>query len=168
MRYLLLLWLCCVSVVQAEEFALTGRLSIRHADTVQQGHLAWVHRNASDYLILTTPLGQGMAELWRDAGQAALRLPDGTEYSAESLEELSARLFGSALPISALADWVCGLAPAAARDTLNRPHTLSENGWQVEWLRYGADNQPELLLIQDENVVLRLRIDEKLPAPTLP
>lgn len=146
---------------QAEDFALTGRVSVRHENNAYQSNLAWDHADSNDRLILTTPLGQGIATLERDAEGAILRLPNGREWREETLDVLAGRLFSTPLPIASLADWICGIAPHAVRDDHGRPQSLLENGWQVTWLRYDAANKPQLLTVEGDNLVLRLLIDER-------
>lgn len=140
-------------------FNLAGRISIRQQETAYHGTLNWQHSDSSDELILLGPLGQGAAELRRDATGAVLQLPNGERQQAESLEALAGRFFGAALPIAALPNWIRGIAPDARLDEMQRPQRLVQQGWTVEWLRYGEDGRPQLLSIESAEVGVRLRID---------
>lgn len=142
-----------------EPFNLAGRISIRQQDAAYHGTLSWQHSDNSDELILLGPLGQGAAELRRDAAGAVLQLPNGERQQADNLEALAGRFFGAALPIAALPNWIRGIAPNAQQDEMQRPRRLVLQGWTVEWLRYGDDGRPQLLSIESAEVGVRLRID---------
>jgi outer membrane lipoprotein LolB len=140
-------------------FALSGRISIRHREAAYHGQLGWQHTAATDELVLTGPLGQGAAELRRDRNGVVLQLPNKERHEATSLDALADRLFGAPLPISALPDWIRGIAPQAQLDEQQRPMRLVLPDWTVEWLRYDDAGRPQLLSLESANVGVRLRID---------
>jgi outer membrane lipoprotein LolB len=140
-------------------FSLAGRISIRQQESAYHGTLNWQHTMDADELTLAGPLGQGVAELRRNAGGVVLQLPDGERHEAETLDALAGRLFGAPLPIAALPDWIRGIAPDAHLDEQKRPVRLVLPDWTVEWLRYGDDGRPQLISLESPNVGVRLRID---------
>ena len=153
-------WLLCGPVHAEAPFTLNGRIAIRQGEQAYHGTLYWRHSARSDALTLTGPLGQGAAELRRDGNTAVLQLPDGQCHEAATLEALATRLFGAALPITALPDWIRGIAPDATLDAQQRPLLLVlPDAWSVEWLRYDDDGRPQLLQLESPEVGVRLRID---------
>ncbi|HTJ96436.1 MAG TPA: lipoprotein insertase outer membrane protein LolB [Rhodocyclaceae bacterium] len=156
--FLLGLGLCGVAQADAG-FSLSGRISIRQQDTAYHGTLSWQHSSAQDELVLAGPLGQGMAELRRDEHGVVLTLPDGAQHQADTLDALAGRLFGTPIPIAALPDWLRGIAPDASKDEKGRPARLVLPDWTVQWLRYGENGKPQLLLIEGGDVSVRLRVD---------
>ena len=160
--FALLLSLGLCGVAQADAgFSLSGRISIRQQETAYHGTLSWQHSVAQDDLVLAGPFGQSMAELYRDEHGAVLSLPDGAQVRAETLDALAGRLFGTPIPIAALPDWLRGIAPDATKDKSGRPARLVVPEWIVEWLRYGDNGKPQLILIEssDSTVSVRLRVD---------
>ena len=141
-------------------FNLAGRISIRQQETAYHGTLNWAHSQSTDELVLAGPLGQGVAQLRRDAGGVVLQLPNGERHEAATLDALADKFFGAPVPIAPLPDWMRGVASAGAqRDEMQRPTRLVLSGWTVEWLRYDANGRPLLLSLESERVGVRLRID---------
>lgn len=149
----------CGSAWAGGDFSLAGRISIRQQETAYHGTLSWQHSAVSDDLVLADPLGQGVAELKRDAAGVVLQTTNGERYEAETLDALAARFFGVPVPIAALPGWIRGIAPDAQLDEQKRPARLVLPDWTVEWLRYGDDGRPQLLTLESEEVGVRLRID---------
>lgn len=149
----------CVPALADDSFSLNGRISIRHQEEAYHGTLNWQHTQATDELALAGPLGQGAAELRRDKQGVVLQLPNGERHEAATLDALAGRLFGAPLPISALPDWIRGIAPDAQLDERLRPMRLVLPDWTVEWLRYDDAGRPQLLSLESADVGVRLRID---------
>ena len=62
-------------------------------------------------MLLSGPLGQGVARLTRDAQAqppARLELADGKSYAAVDWQALAQQVFGQALPLDALPQWLRG------------------------------------------------------------
>jgi outer membrane lipoprotein LolB len=157
--------LLCVPALADAPFSLNGRISIRHQEEAYHGTLSWQHTQATDELALAGPLGQGAAELRRDKQSVVLQLPNGERHEAATLDALADRLFGAPLPISALPDWIRGIAPDAHLDDRLRPIRLVLPDWTVEWLRYDDAGRPQLLSLEGANVGVRLRIDSWIESP---
>jgi outer membrane lipoprotein LolB len=133
------------------EFELTGRVSVRQGENRYHANIAWRHDAAGDEILLTTPLGQGVAQLTRDSGGARLVTADRREWQAADWESLAERLFGVRLPLDDLPSWLAGRAPVAG------------GGWRVEYLDYqsGAPAAlPTLLEVKRDDIELRLKVDE--------
>lgn len=144
-------------------FGIDGRLSARQGEERSSANLAWRHDPAVDSILLTTPLGQGVAELTRDARGARLLTADRQTVEAADWEGLSARVFGFTLPLSALPRWLVGDVAAAQRDELGRPRHAVVDGWDIRYLAYespAAQALPTLVEFRRDDIELRLKVDE--------
>ncbi|MSQ63960.1 MAG: outer membrane lipoprotein LolB [Betaproteobacteria bacterium] len=149
------------------EFELAGRIAVTYRDDAGSGNIAWRHGARSDELLLTTPLGQGIARLARADGEITLTTQDGREFRAADAESLTEQALGFRLPLLGLADWVRGRAasqPAPEpvrerRDAAGRLAELEQSGWKIRYLEY-ADALPSRLTLTFSGLELRLAISE--------
>jgi len=80
------------------------------------GRVFWRHANDTDELLITSPLGQGIARLNRKGDQFRLVTGDRKEYRADNAEDLTEQALGWRLPLAGLSDWVqARRAPAGPR-----------------------------------------------------
>jgi outer membrane lipoprotein LolB len=103
-------------------FTAEGRISLRRDEQRDHVRFRWEHSPQRDVVLLMSPLGQGLAELTRDAAGARLLRPHQPVVAAESLAQLVQRVVGIPLPLEALADWLRGSRPALSG---------TADGWQV-------------------------------------
>ena len=103
-------------------FALVGRVAVRYGDEAASGRLTWRHSGVADELLISTPLGQGVAEITRRDGVYTLIAASGERYSAADPEQLTRQVLGYALPLAGLPDWVRG-----------RPRTGRRCGHALRW-----------------------------------
>ncbi len=160
------------------DFSLEGRLSVKREGQNYAGLVSWQHRGGRDEIMLSTPLGQGIASLVGDEHQARLELADHRSYTATDVEGLSEQVFGARMPLSHLPIWVLGRATAEgrlARDALQRPAHLVDQGWEIDYQAFESDAPdalPTRLFLQRGNLEVRLAIDswtlENLVAPQQP
>jgi len=145
------------------DFELAGRISVRHGDAHYVANIAWQHDAVHDEILLSTPLGQGLAELSRDSTGARLRTADQRRIDATDWEDLALQAFGAELPLAMLPRWIVADAPAGARrDAAGRPLSFSQDGWSVAYRGYAseaAEALPQLIDIRREDIELRLKID---------
>src|SRR5207302_1842950 len=94
---------------QKAEFDLAGRLAARYGEESFTGNIAWRHAKDFDEMLITTPLGQGVARIAREGDQATLTTAEPREYHAADVESLTQQVLGFRLPLDGLADWVRGL-----------------------------------------------------------
>src|SRR6267378_7179883 len=87
-------------------FELSGRVAVRHGKDVASGRIFWRHSNDADELLITSPLGQGIARLDRNGDQFRLVTGDRKEYRADNAEDLTEQALGWRLPLAGLSDWV--------------------------------------------------------------
>lgn len=148
-------------------FMMEGRFSLRNEDKNYAGRLSWRHEDGRDELLLSSPLGQGMAEIVSGPGGARLTASDGKVYSAVDVETLTRDVLGYPLPLTQLTDWVRGRwrdAEESAVDAQGRPLNQRAAMWRIE---YGYENDdpaaPPSRIFAERvggGLELRLRIDE--------
>jgi outer membrane lipoprotein LolB len=97
-----------VPATEIVAFAFSGRIAVRQGETRHHAQIDWRHETTSDEILLTTPLGQGIAEITRDAAGARLVLADQRHFSAADWSDLSHELFGFRLPLQGSASWLLG------------------------------------------------------------
>jgi outer membrane lipoprotein LolB len=150
---------------QDVEFELAGRIAVRYRDDAGSGNISWRHGASSDEMLLSTPMGQGVARLARDGDQITLTTQDGREHKAADAEELTEKVLGFRLPVVGMADWVRGRpakAPAPTRqsaDSQGRLAELEQSGWRIEYQEY-KDKLPARMRLTYPGVELRLAISE--------
>ena len=143
-------------------FSFDGRIAVKQDDSRHSGNIAWQHKADADAILLTTPLGQGVAQIERDARGARLTGADREVLEAADWEGLSARVFGVALPLSGLPRWLLGDVAPTGRDAQGRPQTALADGWEVRYLDYESDAPgalPVLMEFRRGDIELRLKID---------
>lgn len=152
-------------------WTLDGRILVRQGEQRHSTGISWQHAGAAnsaqnDEILLTTPLGQGLAELRRDTDGAHLRLADRREFRAADWEGLAVEVFGFFLPLSALPRWLVGDAPEHAKDIehdeLGRLRHMRADGWYLTYLDYEratADALPTLIELRRADIEARLKID---------
>nr|WP_242463407.1 outer membrane lipoprotein LolB [Rhodocyclus tenuis] len=120
-------------------FALAARFSLRVDEQNHSGRLDWQHSPTSDEWLLSSPFGQGLAEIVSTPAVACLSAGDGRRECDASLDALTQRVLGYPLPLAGLADWVRGRGAEGGRvDALGRPLALARDGWYVD-LAYDSD-----------------------------
>lgn len=150
------------SVPEDQVFELTGRIAARQGEESFSGNLTWRHAGSVDELLLTSPLGQGIARIVRERGSVVLTTAEPREYRAPDAESLTEETLGFRLPLAGLADWVRG-RPAARgahrQETFpdGRLRLLEQSGWRIEYLDYQG-GLPSRLRLTYPGVDLRLAI----------
>lgn len=135
-------------------FTAEGRISLRQGERRDHVRFRWEHGAQSDVMLLMSPLGQGVAELTRDASGARLVQPNQATVEAGTLPELTQRVLGAPLPLEAMADWLRGARPALSGEV---------DGWRVLISDTVAFRQSRLLRVLEarrEDVELKLIVDE--------
>ena len=149
-----------------EAFALEGRFSLRNENKNYSGRLSWRHKGVGNTLLLSSPFGQGLAEITTDENGAQLLASDGKRYTADTAEMLTEQVLGYPLPLAQLTDWVRGRddAPGLSdRDAAGRPFHLRYADWRIEYGYEGDDPESppsRLFAERTGGLELRLKIDE--------
>ena len=152
------------SGTDGDGFSLTGRFSVRQGKEGGSGRIQWRHRAADDELLVTSPIGQGIARITRtpSAGGSVYRLTtaDEREFSAPDAETLTEQALGWRLPLAGLPDWVRGRpapgSPAQVeRDAQGRPARLRQDEWLIGYEAWEGGLPSRLLMERGE---LRIRL----------
>jgi outer membrane lipoprotein LolB len=154
-------------VAAEEAFTIDGRLSARRGTEAVTANFTWRHDAPVDELVVTTPLGQEVAELHGDtrAKRVEVRTADGRTDEAPDWPTLTERALGFRLPIEGLAAWVRGTAPAGAPptfeyDALGRAVVLRQQGWEIVYsYRDARTRRPSRLRLTYPELEVRLVID---------
>jgi outer membrane lipoprotein LolB len=150
-------------------FAVTGRLSARHADDAFAAGFHWQHDPDRDIMDLTSPLGQTIAVLSGQRGSVELRSGNGHVTTASDWRELTERGLGWPLPVDGLAFWIQGVPRpgatfAAERDASSRLSVLRQDGWTIAYQVYSSDvktsARPARMTLSYPDVELRVVIDD--------
>lgn len=150
----------------SEQWSMQGRIGVKTPDQSVSGSMRWTHRPDADDLLLTSPLGQGVARIVRDAGGVALEIPNRPVRRAADAETLTRSVLGYGLPVSGLTWWVQGRpAPGRAvettRDSFNRFEQIQQDGWTIRYLRYADDApaRPQKLVLARDGLEIRIVVD---------
>jgi outer membrane lipoprotein LolB len=150
----------------ADNWTLQGRIGIRTEDQSLSGNFSWQHHAGMDDLLMTSPLGQGVAHITSDASGVTLEVPNQPPHRAPDAESLTRQVLGYALPVSGLAWWVQahpapGSVSVIKRDAAGRIAQLRQDGWVIDYLQYADDAaaRPRKLLVAREGLEIRLVAD---------
>lgn len=132
-----------------ERFRLEGRVSVKAGEEAFSGGLVW-HRDGETLdLLLSTPLGQGVAELRGDATGVTLTDAKSRQYRAPDADALVRDALGLELPLRGLAWWVVGHPRPGATfrgepDETGRLGVLEQDDWRIEFSRYAPSGRSVL------------------------
>jgi outer membrane lipoprotein LolB len=145
-------------------FELNGRIAARYGAESFSGNLAWRHAERDDEMLITTPLGQGVARIVREGDSVILTTAEPKEYRAADAESLTEQVLGFRLPLAGLARWVrarpSGDAPfKEERSSDGRLQRLEQSGWRIEYLEYDGERPSRLRLLYT-GIELRLAISQ--------
>ena len=135
-------------------FVAEGRISLRQGARSDYLRFRWEHGPENDAVLLMSPLGQGMAQLERDAGGARLKRPGQPDLVAPDLRQLAQNMFGTPLPLDLLADLMRGVDAAGT-------HTVE--GWQVRITDTTPFRQRRLLRVLEvsrDDIELKMIVDD--------
>ncbi|OHE57084.1 MAG: outer membrane lipoprotein LolB [Thiobacillus sp. GWE1_62_9] len=149
-----------------DNWVLQGRIGVQSGEQSMSGQIHWRHRGETDEVLMTSPLGQGVARVVRDAEGVALAMPNQPVRHAPDADTLTREALGYALPVAGLTWWVQARpdpahAYEATRDAAGRLAQLKQNGWVIEYLQYAADMpaRPRKLVVVREGLEIRLVAD---------
>ena len=156
---------------QVRDFSLDARFALRVSLPERPiessgGRLAWEHKNGNDRILVSNPLGVGLAEIETSPERSRLHTADGQTRESSDADALMEEVTGQPLPIRQLPNWLLGRAKRPGNlenDSSGRPLRLTEAGWQVDYAY--VDDAPDALpsgitLRRASEVELRLRIEE--------
>ena len=143
-------------------FVVSGRVAVRYGSEAASGRVIWRHSETADDLVISTPLGQGIAEITRRDGVYTLVSANGERYSATDPERLTEQALGWALPLGGLPDWLQGRpqsgVPAQMRHAGDRVAELRQLGWTIEYAGYDEEaNLPKRVRLMRGEFDIRWR-----------
>ncbi|MEY4712817.1 MAG: putative Outer-rane lipoprotein lolB precursor [Pseudomonadota bacterium] len=127
----------------------SGRLALQVQGDASTGFTASFELRGSPRqgeLALYTPLGASAALLQWTPGRATLRAPGQPTREASSLDDLVAQATGTAIPVTALFDWLAGIPTAVA-------------GWQAD-LSQHASGRLRARRLADPAADLRILLEQ--------
>ena len=134
----------------ALDFSLAGRIAVRSGSEAFTGNIAWRHAKGGDEILLSTPTGQGVAQILRQGDAVLLKTSEGKEYRAADSESLTERVLGFRLPIEGLAETVQG-----------KPSPVLESrGWKIEYQERDEQKRPTRLRLTNTGAEVRLAIHQ--------
>ncbi|WP_339462308.1 lipoprotein insertase outer membrane protein LolB [Pseudomonas sp. EA_105y_Pfl2_R69] len=128
-----------------DAWQINGKVGIRAPKDSGSGTLFWLQRQDYYDIRLSGPLGRGAARLTGRPGAILLEVANQGRYQAATPEQLMQERLGLNLPVSHLLWWIRGLPSPDSKSRLSldadsRLAQLSQDGWQVEYLRYTEQN----------------------------
>ena len=152
--------------VISANWTLQGRIGVHSGEQNLSGHIQWQHREDRDELLMTSPLGQGVAHIVRNGEGVMLEVPNQPARHARDVDTLTREALGYVLPVTGLTWWVQarpapGRAFEARRDASGRLVQLRQDGWVIDYLQYAADApaRPRKLVVAREGLEIRLVTD---------
>ncbi|MCF8198282.1 MAG: outer membrane lipoprotein LolB [Sulfuritalea sp.] len=135
-------------------YSAEGRISLRQGGRSDHLKFRWERTRERDSVLFMSPLGQGLAELTRDATGARLHQPNQALIEADNLPQLAQRVFGAPLPLEAMAEWMRGAKPSLSGKV---------DGWQVlisDTLPYRQRRLLRVMEASRGDVELKLVVDD--------
>ena len=121
-------------------FEIDGRLSARRGDDAITLAFVWKHSAIRDEFVVTTPLGQAVAELTSEAAtrRVEVRTADGRHDEANDWPALTERVVGFPLPVGALTWWAQGIPSVGTphsveTDSAGRTSVLHQDGCDIAY-----------------------------------
>jgi outer membrane lipoprotein LolB len=144
-------------------FEISGRAAISSARNSGSVRFFWRHSDDADEMLVTSPVGQGVARITRERDLFRLVTGDRKEYAAADAESLTDQALGWRLPLSGLPDWV------RARASPGRPSTVTgepgggleirQDGWRVAYEEFRG-GRPFRMRLSRDDLEIRLVLDQ--------
>jgi outer membrane lipoprotein LolB len=149
-----------------DNWLMQGRIGIRTDEQSLSGNIRWQHRADRDEVLMTSPLGQGVARIVRDLDGITLEVPNQAVRHALDAESLTREVLGYGLPVASLTAWlqarpVPGRLSEVTRDAAGRISQLRQDGWVIDYLQYADETsaRPRKLVAAREGLEIRLVAD---------
>jgi len=158
-------------------FSADGRMSARRGNDGVAVHFAWRHTPAGDDFDVSTPLGQTVARMRRDASGVRVERPNEAPADYPNWTSLTSAVLGVAIPVDGLVYWIQGVPAAQAAATVERDRggrlsVLRQQGWDIVY-SYPGDGatRPSRLVMSypgGEAIEVRVVVDrlDALPSPS--
>lgn len=147
-------------------FDASGRLAVKQNDKGSYANFDWSSNGSVQQLDVNTPLGNTVGQLCQDVQGVVAVASDGSRFEAATASELSERLMGFAIPVEALDVWAHGHWHERSPHTVREDGRLLQDGWVIE-RQVNEDGQPRLLLLESEQLSIRLLFSQYQSPSTL-
>jgi len=131
-----------------ENWRMNGKIGIRTSRESHSANIHWQQLSEHYTIELTGPLGQGGAKIEGNGNGISIDQAGEEPVWAPSPELLMDRTLGWQFPVRELLFWVRGIpapnTPFSQTLVDNRLSSLSQNNWQIKYLRYQRQNQHSL------------------------
>lgn len=131
----------------ADRFRFSARIAIEENAARHHLLLDWQHLAEEDEILLSTPLGQGLARLTAHGDLLRLTLADGRVFAADAANEALRELVSADLPLSAV------------RLALFDESLTELSGWRIA-SRQSEAGLPRRLVLERGDLRLTLVIDQ--------
>jgi outer membrane lipoprotein LolB len=151
-----------------DRFLLDARVSVQAGERRYAGGLRWERHLPIETILLSTPLGQGVAEIRREGAMLVLTDADGRRQEAIDPDSLATKALGLPIPLGGLVHWLSGRPrPGAGHvaylDTDGRVARIEQDGWRIDYDRYheqgGLWLPGRLFASRDDGIEFRLVVD---------
>ncbi len=144
-------------------FEVSGRVAVRYGNESATGRVQWRHDDSADDLLITNPLGQGVARVTRSGQEVQLQTNDGRSFREPDAETLTEKVLGWRLPLAGLADWILarprpGRPSQVSRAPSGRISELRQDDWRIEYEDY-ADGRPSRMKLSRPDLEIRLVVE---------
>ena len=155
---------------QMNDWRLNGRLAITRGAEAWHLKVNWRQKQDDYEIFLSGPFGAGQVKLVGNHDGVVLRDSERHAYYAMEPETLLYEHTGVMMPVTGLRYWILGLPDPAKNhtsqtrlDAYGRLAELQQRDWTVQFPDYVAVKHyqlPERLLIQSEDIEVRLVVDD--------
>lgn len=129
---------------------LNGRIAITTEQENWTAHVHWQQHGSYYRLRFNAPLGQGALLLEGNEHQVMMQTAEQKTYTAENPDALILQTLNLAIPITGLHFWIRGVPKPEQHSPPYRLYEhgylyhLQQDGWEIEYSRYIANNTVEL------------------------
>jgi len=139
----------------AKEFSLSGRFNITTSDGNQYGNFNWRKELAFEQLTFNTPLGQTVAKITIESGNAVLETAD-KQYTGQDLQQLMQDKLGFVIPLAYMHYWVqAAVLPNIAVESF-APNGFRQLGWQVAYLDWYDSQHARIIKMTNSTTTIKL------------
>lgn len=137
------------ALFERTHFSLNGRIAVSNGNDGGSGRFFWEQRGQAFTLRFVAPVGTQNWRIESQPGQALLIESSGAVRVAATADELLQRELGWRVPSRSLRYWILGMrAPESdatpSFDEAGNLSSLSQAGWQIDYLRFDQTQQPPL------------------------
>ena len=139
------------------EFDISGRFIIKQPNKNDYGNFTWVRSGESEELDFNSPIGQTVAKIIIESGNATLYAKN-ESYAGESLNVMMEKRLGFVLPMNYLHYWIQGVPLPNVPTTQELTTGFVQLGWNVEYLEWMDSTHPQIIQCTKDDLVIKLLI----------